>query len=384
MYSKGLISIFTKRTNLKSTLTLSTSRIIFALALSMIILFGSCAKTTATVQNDINIDNKISSIDSSKFLKFNSGINAILHDKNGNIWIGSQSNGMARWDGKSHKYFTSDDGLVDNQVRSLQEDQLGNIWIATGSGISMFDGQKLQIKLNMNNWNANTHPPQVWKSHPDDLWFHAGKKMGVYRYNRQSLNYLPFPQIEDLEDAASYLNTCMAQGKNNQLWFSSYLAVFGFDGDNISVIDNRTLGLLDSDSSLHVRSIFEDSRGNLWIGNNGIGLLLFDGEKIVNFTESHGLSNTHYNQFQRVADQTETLARVFSIGEDLEGNMWFGTADSGVWKYDSNVLINYDTNDGLQDNFMKVIYRDGKGNMWFGTNSGVFKQGEDMRFRRVF
>jgi hypothetical protein len=38
-------------------------------------------------------------------------------------------------------------------------------------------------------------------------------------------------------------------------------------------------------TSLHIRSIMEDSK-NLWIGNNGIGILKYDGKKIINFTET--------------------------------------------------------------------------------------------------
>lgn len=36
--------------------------------------------------------------------------------------------------------------------------------------------------------------------------------------------------------------------------------------------------------------IFEDGRGNLWIGNNGFGVLLYDGQAVSSFTDQHGLS----------------------------------------------------------------------------------------------
>ena len=378
----SLLSNFTETLTVISTIKYFSFRTFITLILPAI--FFSCANTEKP--SKIKIDNEpvslISSVDSSKFLRFNN-IHSIYKDSRGNIWIGSHSDGIAMWDGKLHTYFSTPDGLVDNQVRSIQEDKLGNIWIATGHGISIFTGDEFRIRLNMKDWN-NSITSDVWESNPNDLWFHAGNKSGVYRFDGQHLNYLAFPtdQNETVNDV--YLNTCFAKGQNNQIWFGTYPAVFGFDGEIFSSINNESLGLNGQNEYMHVRSIFEDSRGNLWIGNNGLGLLLYDGEDIVNFTKKHKLTNEHFTIHNLVSDNTGTLARIFSIEEDVDGNLWFGTADAGVWKYDRQNLKNYNSSHGFEDHFIKVIYCDDDGVMWFGTQSGVYQKSGKEKFVRIF
>lgn len=45
-----------------------------------------------------------------------------------------------------------------------------------------------------------------------------------------------------------------------------------------------------------------------------------------------------------------SLDKVFSIGEDTLGNIWFGTVGSGVWRYDGASLTNFTQEDGIAGN----------------------------------
>lgn len=78
----------------------------------------------------------------------------------------------------------------------------------------------------------------------------------------------------------------------------------------------------------------------------------------------------------RVSGKSEsgTLARVYSINEDNNNNIWIGTVDAGVWKYEGNVLTNYTTKEGLTSNAVNTIYKDNNGELWFGTDgNGICK-----------
>ena len=44
--------------------------------------------------------------------------------------------------------------------------------------------------------------------------------------------------------------------------------------------------------------------------------------------------------------------------KDSAGNLWIGTADAGVWRYDGESLINYTPADGLPDCAIETIYLD--------------------------
>jgi len=76
---------------------------------------------------------------------------AILEDKNGIFWLGTDEGGVFSYDarlneevgqGKTLKNYTTTDGLINNSVRSILEDKDGNLWFGTRSfGLSRFDGK---------------------------------------------------------------------------------------------------------------------------------------------------------------------------------------------------------------------------------------------------
>ena len=117
----------------------------------------------------------------------------------------------------------------------------------------------------------------------DDLWFNAGSNPGAYRFDGENLTYLAFPIEEDKNNYKSYGVTGVSKGNQGTTWISTYSALFGFDGENFQTINDRSLGYFEQSNLLHIRSILEDSKGRVWIGNNGIGVLLHQDDTTVNF-----------------------------------------------------------------------------------------------------
>ena len=81
--------------------------------------------------------------DTSLNLKFTSGVGPIFEDSKGNHWFGSHREGVCVFDGQSFTYFSTKEGLADNQIHSIQEDSNGNIWFGCAKGISSYDGEKI-------------------------------------------------------------------------------------------------------------------------------------------------------------------------------------------------------------------------------------------------
>jgi len=315
-------------------------------------------------------------------LKYVSGIRSILEDSKGNWWFGSQREGVALLTGTKLSYFTSEDGLSDNQIRSIYEDSKGDIWFETARGISSFDGKKISIQTDKNYNSKN-----AWGYSENDLWFKSDEvnghneqegQPGVYRYDGQTFSYHVFPVKPIKTQKFPYsVSTPFIKGKNNKFWFATYGAVIAYDGSSFKILDNRSLVLNRNTGLLHVRSIFEDSKGKLWIGNNGIGVLVHDGKRTINFTKRHKL-NTKNNE-------GNSLENVFSIAEDKQGNMWFGTFKSGVWRYDGKSFANFTAKDGIPNEQITTIYKSKDQKLWFGgTNpSGVY-QFNGVSFEKVY
>jgi ligand-binding sensor domain-containing protein len=67
-------------------------------------------------------------------LKYTTGVRSILEDSKGNIWFGSYNEGACLLHNGELQYFTTENGLSDNQVRSVYEDKNGIIWFECGEG----------------------------------------------------------------------------------------------------------------------------------------------------------------------------------------------------------------------------------------------------------
>ncbi|MBL7966356.1 MAG: hypothetical protein JNK09_05105 [Prolixibacteraceae bacterium] len=325
-------------------------------------------------------------------LKFTSGIRSIFQDSKGNYWFGSLQEGIAVYNGNSFTYFNSNDGLTDNQIHNIQEDKEGVIWFNTQQGVSSYDGTKI-----MNYTKSGKEKPQSnlpiqsneslqgkWMKSDNNLWFEAGTKEGVYRYDGQKLNYLAFPPHKVLNNYDNlFAVTGISKGKNNMIWFGTYAGVFGYNGSDFTIINDETLGFDRAIAPLHIRSILEDSKGRLWIGNNGIGVLLKEGDSIINFSDKSKLIHPTSG---RKGDKSMpgTLEHVFTIAEDSKGNIWFGDRDAGIWKYDGVKMTNYTKKDGLTNDNALSIFEDDKGELWFGMEDGKVYKFNGKTFERQF
>ncbi len=311
-------------------------------------------------------------------LQFSSFIRAIYIDSKGNYWVGSHKEGVCRFDGKSYTYFTTEDGLADNQIRSIKEDKFGNICFGTANGVSVYNGQKILRHKDI----LNPHASPIWELSDDDLWFNAGTKEGVFRWHNQSLAYLPFPASKTYNPNNVYHTTCISKGEN-KLWVGTYAGVFGFDGENFTSINDGSLGFTETNQKLHVRSLLEDSKGRLWIGNNGIGVLLQQGDSTINFSEQQGLIHENSAGNGDISP-AETLEHVFAIFEDSKGNIWFSDRDTGLWKYDGKQMNNFTIGENHPSIMSWCFFEDSEGTLLVGTtSSGVYRLvGE--HFERVF
>ena len=70
-------------------------------------------------------------------------INDLLLDRNGNLWIATLS-GLSCFDGRVFHNFTTEDGLPSNRIRCLFEDRKGHLWLGTDGGVVHYNGRVFQ------------------------------------------------------------------------------------------------------------------------------------------------------------------------------------------------------------------------------------------------
>ena len=114
--------------------------------------------------------------------------------------------------------------------------------------------------------------------------------------------------------------------------------------------------------SAYIVAAFEDSKGNLWFGTVGDGVIRYSprpsvilGERLTYFTTEDGL-----------ADMVSS-----SIVEDKQGHIWIGSHD-GATRYDGTTFTAFKTEQGLHGPGC-VLLVDRNGTLWAGTNDGAFQ-----------
>ncbi|MCP4601154.1 MAG: response regulator [Proteobacteria bacterium] len=216
-------------------------------------------------------------------------------------------------------------GLTQNTVNSILQDNQGFMWFATQDGLNKYDGYKFTI----------------YRHDPNDS-------------TSLSNNYI-WSILEDEED---------------NLWI-------GTRGGGLDKFDKKTgvftrhIHQADNPKSLSnnsVRSIYQDSGGNLWIGTTGGGLNKFD------------KNSGEFTRYSSETNNPKTLSHnsVNSISEDSGGNLWIGT-DNGLNKLDpkAGTFTRYfnqiENPRSLSNNIIKAVFEDSKGNLWIGTIGGLNK-----------
>ena len=150
----------------------------------------------------------------------------------------------------------------------------------------------------------------------------------------------------DLGLNSSYINTVITT-KNGTMWFGTPKGLSSFDGQFVTDYSSEN-GLPDD----FVQTLFEDSKGNLWIGTQYGGVAKYDGKKLFLLSKKNGL---HSNN-------------IAAIREDSNGNIWIGMWGGGIAKFDGKTLTHIDRENGLLETRVTNILVDESNVVWIATN----------------
>ncbi|MFT5052889.1 MAG: ligand-binding sensor domain-containing protein, partial [Chlamydiales bacterium] len=198
----------------------------------------------------------------------------IHQGRNGDYWFGSNGNGAYRYDGQQVTHYTRADGLSGHQVRDIEEDSEGNVFISTNSGVTKFDGKQFTAL------DLVESPPteEGWVLDPDDVWlvFDPGHD-GICRYDGERLYHLKlsespaeavhrarYPDV-DLSPSGVY---SIYKDRRGHLWFgTANVGLCRYDGQALSWMYEEHLTTTPDGGAFGIRSIYEDRSGDFWVTN---------------------------------------------------------------------------------------------------------------------
>ncbi|MEL7265721.1 MAG: two-component regulator propeller domain-containing protein [Planctomycetota bacterium] len=322
--------------------------------------------------------------------RFAGKVATILQARDGSYWIGSNEDGLCKFDGEQYTYFTTDDGLTSNSVRDIQESSNSDIWINNRDYVTKFDGNRFRkfLKPGVPRKNILEQPIALSQN---DLWFSDDTRLGVYRFcsRRQRLTFLSFsqPSLGLKKRFSRFFISDTTRLVNGRIWFGTLTqGAVGTDGNRFFRITNEDIGFSSERLGLHIRSALLDSKGTLWLGNNGAGVVTLKNGRLSHFSEAHKrllpiqVFDANTNEYSR--SKNTGLQSVFAIEEDSDGNIWFGDRDSGAWRYDGKKLVNFNAiyKTSSMGELITEIYCDRKGLLYFVLGTGEVRTFNDNSF----
>jgi ligand-binding sensor domain-containing protein/signal transduction histidine kinase len=369
-------------------------------------------------------------------------VSVIIEDRDRTLWIGTFGGGLDKFDRATERFAHfrherfNPHSLGDNDVLSIGVDNAGILWIGSqlGIGVSKFDRRKekfLHYKSDPANPNS-LGDDVIWSifsspsSNGSVVWI-GTYQGGLSRLDRKTNCFTHFRHDPSNPHSLSQ-NHIRALGEDaaGALWIGTYSEglnkLVEGAGKTVKFIHYRH----DPDnphslSNNHIRSIYKDKSGTLWIGTFGGGLNRFDESsgQFIRYqnkqTDRKSLSNDHVYtiyedrsgtlwigtfggglnrlslaknsgqhrnevEFVRyIHDPADSSSlsdnRVMSICEDKLGALWIGTFGGGLNRFDpeSGKFTHFRTPGGLRSEVIYGILEDDFGNLWLSSNHGLWR-----------
>jgi signal transduction histidine kinase/ligand-binding sensor domain-containing protein len=273
-------------------------------------------------------------------------ITSLCADREGSLWIGLESNGLARLRIKHLKTLAAEDGLPGDSTRSVFQDSRGNIWIGTVGGLAKYRNGRVETYTDVAGARLG-----IIRSLAEDsrgvLWVGASQELLLMKNGRLT-SYPGWKSVSEIK--------VIYRDALGRMWV-------GTDGDGLFLFDRdkvRVFRASDGLASNQIRALYYDRRGALWIGAAGAGVSRYADGAFKTYTTADGLAGN----------------RVYAIHEDEDGSLWMATRE-GLSRFKDGRFFNFTVESGLLANFLYSILDDGRGNFWFSCAQGVFRVGKD-------
>jgi signal transduction histidine kinase/ligand-binding sensor domain-containing protein len=289
-------------------------------------------------------------------------VDAIYEDRQGVLWIGAGAT-LTRIDrktGKHTSYQPLEHGL-NNDLPAIAEDPTGFLWIGTnGQGLFRFDRSSGKFKTfrhkpaDPSSLSDNT-VIRLFIDHAGTMWLATWN--GLDRYAAATERFVTYKR--DVQSGTEqYFD--IAEDRDGTLWLGGNSGLQHFDpatgkftGYEHRINDPRSLG------DNRVTSVVIDHSGTVWAATNGLDKLDRDSGTFTAYTTEDGLPSN----------------RVHCILEDHRGDLWMST-NRGISRFDSvaKTFKNYSLIDGLAGMDLtgwRTCFKSPSGEMFFGGFSGA-------------
>jgi ligand-binding sensor domain-containing protein len=332
-------------------------------------------------------------------------VGAILTDREGNVWFGTDD-GAVRTDFCSFVDFNTSRGLADNDVWDVVEEPANfaagersnpdHLWFLTGAGISVMQNERL---VTLDGFRATVAVHSAAFDHEGAAWI--GTDQGVFELGGQALtqlnegNGLASNKVNYVYGAAGGSVIALATTKGLNLYKGGVLS----DADPLSGYDVRHLTEA-ADGKLWCATdrgivIFDPIAGGADVIDSGRGLIDSDVRSIVRTGHRMIVATRSGIQYYDISSNSEQGGQILppvtmdkeaasALVVDRDDYLWAGTDDGQVKKfavYDGQVISTAYSGEttALTNKRINSIYEDSSGTIWIATAGGAVRHIPDRR-----
>ena len=284
------------------------------------------------------------------------GVRALLQSSDGQVWIGTWE-GLTQFDGERFRAFTRAQGI--NRAIALAEDREGNIWFGT-----LANGA---LRLARNGFSAYTEADGladttirgVFESRAGDLYV-VSSNQRIHRFDGSGFTAVR-PNLS--EDVAEVVNPGLPlQDRTGEWWIPGGAGLYRFP----KVDDVRELGRVrpkaihttrDGLAGDDVFTLFEDSRGDIWIGRR-----MPTSSVLTRWERATGIFHRYSD-----ADGLPPFNRTTAFAEDHSGNVWIGFQNGGLARYRNGRFRLFTEADGAPAGGIGALYVDINRRLWVAS-----------------
>ncbi len=206
----------------------------------------------------------------------NNAITAILQDRRGFMWIGTQD-GLNRFDGYRFTTYRHDpnnlNSLSNNYIEDLLEDRDGNLWVATQGGVNRFDPHTGNIVRyqhepeNPDSLSAN-EIKTIFQDHSGTLWFGGLPHVGLNEFQPKTERFVRYVHRSDM--GQSFGIDMMLEDRTHGFWIAAERSLVKF------IPDTQQFTYYTPNPDEHFMfNLVQDADEYVWIGDLS-GLHKFD------------------------------------------------------------------------------------------------------------
>lgn len=253
-------------------------------------------------------------------------------DLDGNLWIGTNGDGLYRFKDRAVRMFTKADGLPNDLIMTVIAAHDGSVWTgANCGGITRFDGKSFQTYSEKDGLLNSC----VWSIAEDlnhDLWI-ATFGGGAFRYHNGV--FTQYSKSQGLvDDRVGHVYAA----RDGSVWFSTPGGVSRLRNGQL-----RNFTTADGLSANETATIFEDRAGTIWAGTR-LGLNRLNGDRFENFPSTPNLVVIPFGEDREggffineqvgsesvtrrlYKDRVDTINKLsaYDVLETEQGELWFG------------------------------------------------------------